>query len=127
MQTDSSLPAGILRWAARRPQLAAAALRWGNAYRRNGARLLLGVLLTLLAACGLAEIPETGLILDWLGRTVIVTVRVTTCLFALSTSRRRERAAAEAANSWLAPLPAVHPVSLIVVWGTSLPPLASVP
>jgi hypothetical protein len=120
VQTDSSLPAGIPRWAARRPQLAAAALRWGNAYRRNGARLLLVVLLTLLAACGLAEIPETGLILDWLGRTVIVTVLVTTCLFALSTSRRRERAAAEAANSWLAPLPAVHPVSLIVVWGTTV-------
>lgn len=120
MQTDSSLPPGIPRWAARRPQVAAAALRWGNAFRRHGAQLLLVVLLTLLAACVLAEIPETGLILGWLGRNVIVTVLVATCLFVLSTSRRRERAAAEAAGSWLAPLPAVSPVALTVAWGTTV-------
>jgi len=120
VQTDSSLPAGIPRWAARRPQVTAAVLRWRNAYRRNGARLVLVVLLTLLAACGLAEIPTIGLILDWLGRNVIVTVLVATCLFVLSTSRRRERAAAEAANSWLSPLPAVSPVSLTVMWGTAV-------
>ncbi|HEX5460737.1 MAG TPA: hypothetical protein VFX20_12260 [Steroidobacteraceae bacterium] len=120
MQADSSLPAGIPRWAARRPHIAAAALRWRNAYRHDGARLLLVVLLTLLAACGLAEIPAAGLILDWLGRNVIVTVLVATCLFALSTSRRKERAAAEAARSWLTPLPCVSPVSLTVMWGTTV-------
>lgn len=120
MQTDGSLPAGVPRWAARRPQVSAAALRWGNAYRRHRARLLLVVLLTLSVACGLAEIPETGLILDWLGRNVSVTVLVATCLFVLSTSRRRERAAADAASSWLAPLPAASPVALTVVWGTTM-------
>ena len=100
--------------------MAAAVLRWRNTYRRNGARLLLAVLLTLLAACGLAEIRETGAILGWLGRNVIVTVLAGTCLFVLSTSRRRERAVAEAASSWLTPLPCFSPVSLTVMWGTTV-------
>ena len=72
--------------------MVAAALRRRNAYRLNGAWILLIVLLALVAACGLAEIPETGLILGWLGRNVIVTVLLATCLFVLSATRRREAA-----------------------------------
>lgn len=98
----------------------AAALRWKNAYRLNGARIFLIVLLPLAAACGLAEIPHTGLILDWLGRNVIVTGLVATCLFVFSSSRRRERAVAAAASSWLTPLPAVTSVSLTVMGGTAV-------
>lgn len=100
--------------------MAAATLRWRNACRRNGARLLVIALLTLVAACGVAEIPATGPVLSWLGRNVIVTLLAATCLLALSTSRRRERALAEAASSWLSPLPAVSPVSLTVIWGTAV-------
>lgn len=98
----------------------AAALCWRNAYRRKRTRLALIVLPALAVACGLAEIPRTGLILGWLGGNVIVTVLAATCLFALSASRRRERAVAEAGDSWLAPLPAVSPVSLTVIWGTTV-------
>lgn len=95
-------------------------LRWRNAYRLHGARIFLIVLLALAAACGLAEISQTGLILGWLGGNVIVTALAATCLFALSTSHRRERAVTEAANSWITPLPAVSPVSLTVIWGTTV-------
>lgn len=98
----------------------AAALRWKNAYRLKGARTLLIVLLPLAAACGLAEIPGTGLVLDWLGQNVIVTALVATCLFVLSTTRLKERAVAAAAHSWLTPLPAVTSVSLTVMGGTAV-------
>jgi hypothetical protein len=47
-----------------------------------------------------------------------VTFVLAVCLAGLSTIRRRERAAAEAANSWLTPLPAATPVFLHTIWGT---------
>lgn len=118
MQKHSPLPAGVPRWVASRPHAAAALLRWMNAYRRGRARILLMLLLVLAAACGLAEIPQTGLVLGWLGSNVVVTFVLAVCLVGLSTTRRRERAAAEAANSWLTPLPAVTPVFRHVLLGT---------
>jgi hypothetical protein len=118
VQKHRSLPTGILRWAARRPHSAAALLRWMNAYRCGRARILLIVLLPLAAACGLAEIPWAGLVLGWLGSNVVVTFVLAICLVGLSTIRRRERAAAEAASSWLTPLPAARPVFGHILLGT---------
>ena len=118
MQTHGSLPASVPRWAARRPHAAAALLRWMNAYRRSRARMLLMLLLALGGACGLAEIPQTGLVLGWLGSNVVVTFVLAVCLVGLSTTRRRERAAIEAANSWLTPLPAATPVFRYILLGT---------
>jgi hypothetical protein len=112
------MSAGVPRWAARHPHVAAAVLRCRNAYRRSRARILLLVLLALAVACALAEMPPTGLVLGWLGRNVVVTFVVASCLFGLSAIRGRERAAAAAANSWLTALPAASPVSLRVLWGT---------
>ncbi|MGH8298579.1 MAG: hypothetical protein ACRES6_04750 [Steroidobacteraceae bacterium] len=110
--------AGVPRWAARHPHVAASLLRWRNACRQSSARILLIILLAPAAACALAGIPQTGLVLAWLGRNVVVTFVVASCLFGLSAIRRRERSAAEAANSWLAALPAASPVFLRVLWGT---------
>jgi hypothetical protein len=93
-------------------------LRWTNTYRRSRARLLLILLLALAASCGLAEIPQTGLVLGWLGSNVVVTFVLAVCLFGLSAIRRRERAAADAASSWLTPLPAASPVFQHMLWGT---------
>jgi len=76
------------------------------------------LLLVVAAACGLAEIPQTGLVLGWLARNVVVTFVLAVCLFGLSAVRRRERAAAEAANSWLTPLPAANPTFLHMTFGT---------
>jgi hypothetical protein len=80
--------------------------------------VLLILLLALAASCGLAEIPQTGLVLGWLGSNAVVTLVLAVCLFGLSTIRRRERAAAEAAISWLTPLPAASPVFRQMLWGT---------
>lgn len=80
--------------------------------------MLLIILLVLAAACGLAEIPWTGFVLGWLGSNVVVTFVLAVCLVGLSTIRRRDRAAAEAANSWLTPLPAARPVFRHVLLGT---------
>ena len=118
MQKHSTLPAGVPRWTARRPHAAAALLRWTNTYRRSRARVLLILLLVLAAACGLAEVPQTGRVLAWLGSNVVVTFVLAVCLFGLSTTRRRERAAAEAASSWLTPLPVESPVFRHMLWGT---------
>jgi hypothetical protein len=119
VQKHGSLPAGIARWAARRPYSAAALLRWMNAYRRGRARMLLILLLVLAAACALAQIPWTGLVLGWLGSNVVVTFVLAVCLVGLSTIHRRDRAAAEAASSWLTPLPAARPVFRHILSGTA--------
>lgn len=116
MQRSDSLPAGVPRFAACRPHLLAALLSCSNAYRRGRARIFLILLLALAVAGGVIEIPATALILGWLGRNVVVTVIFAACLCGVSMLRRRERAAAAAADSWLAALPAPSPVSLLVVW-----------
>lgn len=120
MQKYSSLPTDIPQWAAHRPHLAAALLRWRNAYRQRRLQPVLILLITLATACGLAELPQTGPILAWLGRNVVVTFVVAAWLFGLSALRRRERAAAEIAHSWLSALPAVSPMSLRVMSGTAV-------
>jgi len=119
VQDPSPLPPGVPRWMARRPHVAAALLRWRNVYRRSRARTLLIVILAFAAACGLAEVPQTGTVLDWLGRNVVVTFVLAVCLFALSVNRRRERAAVAAASSWLTALPAGASVSLRVMSRTA--------
>lgn len=118
MQGDSSLPAGVARWTARRPHVAAALLTWRNVYRRSTALTFFVALLALAAASGLAEIPQTGRVLAWLGRNVVVTFVLAVCLFGLSVIRRRERAAIAAASSWLTALPATGSASLRVISGT---------
>ena len=118
MRNYSSLPPGIPRWAARRPYLAVALLRWLNVCRSRGALTLLIALIGLATACGLAEIPQTGWVLGWLGRNGLVTFVIAVCLFGLSVIRRRERAEQEAANSWLAALPAASSVSVRVIAGS---------
>jgi len=80
--------------------------------------MLLMLPLVLAAACGLAELPQTGLVLGWLGSNVVVTFVLAVCLVGLSTTRRRERTEAEVANSWLTPLPAATPVFRRVLLGT---------
>lgn len=120
MQEYSSLPAGVPRWAARHPHSAVVLLRWTNACRRSGTRLPLILLLVLAVACGLAEMPQTGFVLGWLGSNVVVTFVLTVCLAGLSTIRRRERAGAEVANSWLTPLPAASPVFLHMIGGAGV-------
>jgi hypothetical protein len=107
-------------WAVRRPHAAAALLRWGNLYRRSRTRVLLILLLGSMAAATLAEVPQTGRILDWLGRNVVVTFAAAACLFGLSAVRRRERLTAEAARSWLAATPVASPVGLEMIWGTAV-------
>jgi hypothetical protein len=47
-----------------------------------------------------------------------VTFVLAVCLFGLSAIRRRERAAAEAATSWLTPLPVASPLLRQMLWGT---------
>lgn len=107
-------------WAVRRPHAAAALLRWGHLYRRSRTRVLLILLLGPMAAAGLAEVPQTGRILDWFGRNVVVTFVAAACLFGLSAVRRRERLTAEAARSWLAATPVASPVGLEMIWGTAV-------
>jgi hypothetical protein len=98
--------------------VAAALLRWLNVYRERRALTLLIALVALAVAGGLAEIPQTDLLLYWLGHNVVVTFVIAVCLFGLSASRRRERAAEEVANSWLAALPVPRSVFLRVMTGS---------
>lgn len=100
-----------------RPHLASRLLICRNACRYRRARML--ALAALWAAGGgaLALLPPTGPILGWLGRNWAVTFLIATCGFALSVARTRERAAREAATSWLAALPGPSPVRLQLVAG----------
>jgi hypothetical protein len=82
--------------------------------------MFLILLLALAGACALAAIPQTGSVLGWLGDNALVTLVAAACLFGLSAIRRRERAATEAATSWLAALPAADSLSLRVAWGTAV-------
>jgi hypothetical protein len=107
-------------WAGSHPHAAAALLRWGNRYRHNPTRALLILLLAFLGAAALAAVPQTGVILGWLGSHLIVTFVVAVCLFALSALRRRERMALAAAHGWLAATPAGSPAYLEMTAGTAV-------
>jgi len=110
-----SLPAGIPRRLARRPHLAAALLRWRNAWQLRRSRTLLTLTLSVAGVLALLEIPPTGPALSWLGANWAVAFAVVLCLFALATARHRERAERDAAVSWLAALPAASPARLRAV------------
>lgn len=115
MQEIESLPAGVPRWVAARPHLAGTLVLWRNAFRCRRKRMLLRAALIAAGCVGLAVLPPTGPILEWLGRNWAVTFVIVTCIFTLSTARHRQRATLEAARSWLASLPAASPARLRVV------------
>jgi hypothetical protein len=102
----SSLPAGIPGLLARRPHLAAALLRWRNAYHFRRARVLCVAALIVALAAGLVAAPPTGPVLGWLAGNPPITFLISACLFGVAAVRRRARMQLEAATSWLAALPA---------------------
>lgn len=115
MQQIEPLPPGVPRWIAARPHLASTLILWRNAYRYRRKRMLLRTAVIATACVGVAVLPPTGPILEWLGRNWAVTFVIVTCVFTLSTARHRQRATLEAARSWLASLPAAAPARLRVV------------
>jgi hypothetical protein len=119
VQEIHSLPAGLPRWVAVRPHLACRLLTWRNAYRQSPRRTALSAALIAGAIGVVAIVPPTGPILTWLGTNWAVTFVIATSGFALSTARRRQRAAMEAATSWLASLPVPGPARGRVVIGTA--------
>lgn len=119
MQEPDSLLAGIPRWAAARPHLSTRLLLWRNAYRYRRGRMLAFAALIAAGCAAVVALPPTGPILGWLGGNWAVTFVIATCAFALSTARRRQHAAIEATNSWLAALPPANPVRLQIVVATA--------
>lgn len=119
MQELNSLLAGLPRWTAARPHLASRLLLWRNAYRCRRGRTLAFAALIAAGGAAVVALPPTGPVLGWLGENWAVTFVIATCAFALSTARRRQHAAIEAATSWLASLPRAHPVRLQIVAATA--------
>jgi hypothetical protein len=101
------------------PHLSSRLLAWKNAYRFRRGRTLFATALIVVGAGVVAALPPTGPILGWLGRNWAVTFVIATCIFTLSTARRRQHASIAAATSWLASLPTGVPVRLQVVVGTA--------
>jgi hypothetical protein len=101
----SSLPVRIPRPLARRPHLAAALLRWRNAYRLRRARVRAIAVLGLALLAALLWAPPTGPVLRWLAGSPIIAFAVSACLFGLAAARDQERLRCAAASSWLAALP----------------------
>lgn len=100
------------------PHLSSRLLAWKNAYRYRRGRTVLAAALIVVAVGVVAVLPPTGPILGWLGENWAVTFVITVSSFTLSTARRRQRASIAAATSWLAALPARHPVRMQVAIGT---------
>ncbi|MBW4051857.1 MAG: hypothetical protein HIU85_10400 [Proteobacteria bacterium] len=126
MSQPGSLPANVPRRLSRRPHLAAALLRWRNAFRLRRARTLgIGALCAALVAVVLA-VPPTGAILQWFGASPIITFAVSACLFGLSAVRRQERMRSDAAISWLAALPVPSSSVLRLVLAAAIRLLAAI-
>ncbi|MGH8289083.1 MAG: hypothetical protein ACREV7_08650 [Steroidobacteraceae bacterium] len=106
------------RWMGAHPHLASRLLLFRNAFRYKRGRTLLSAALMVAGCAVVAVLPPTGPILGWLGRNWAVAFVITTCVFALFTARRRQRASIEAATSWLAALPAGSPVVMRVIIAT---------
>jgi hypothetical protein len=119
VQELNPLLAGLPRWAAARPHLAGRLLLWRNAYRFRRRRTLAFAALIAVGCGAVVALPPTGPILGWLGGNWAVTFVIATCAFALSTARRRQRAAIDATTSWLASLPPANPVRLQIVAATA--------
>ncbi len=106
MSRASSLPPGIPRLLARRPHLAAALLRWRNAYRFRRGRVLCVAALIVALTAALVAAPPTGRALRWLAGSPPVIFLISACLFGLVAARRQARIQLDAASSWLSALPA---------------------
>lgn len=107
------------RWMAARPHLAGRLLVWRNCLRYQRRRIVLTAALILGGIVVVAGLPPTGPSLEWLGRNWAVAFVIVTCVSTLATARRRQRAAIEAATSWLAALPVGRSVWLSVVAATA--------
>ena len=107
------------RWIAARPHLATRLLLWRNAYRLRRTRLLVRAALIAGGCAVVTTLEPTGPILGWLGHNWTVTFAIATCVFALSSARRRQRAAIAATTSWLASLAAPSPMRMQVLAGTA--------
>lgn len=105
------------RWMAAHPHLSSRLLAWTNAYRYRRGRTFFPALLIIVGVGVVAVLPPTGPILGWLGGNWAVTFVIATCVFTLSTARRRQHASIVAATSWLASLPVRNPVWMQVAMG----------
>lgn len=124
MPRASSLPTALPRRLASCPHLAAALLRWRNAYRLGRPRILaLAALCAALAVLVLLA-PPAAAVLQWLAGSPVVTFAISGCLFGLSAVRRAELIRSDAATSWLAALPARSSSLLRLVAGAGLGLLA---
>jgi hypothetical protein len=101
-----SIPAGIPRLLARRPHLAAALLRWRNAYRVRRGRVRCVAALIVALTAGLLAAPPTGPVLRWLADNPPITFLISACLFGLVAVRGLARIQLDAGTSWLSALPA---------------------
>src|SRR5487761_592629 len=120
------LPAGIPRRLARRPHMAAALLRWRNAYHLRRVRVLSGAALALALALGVLAAPPTGPVLQWLAASPVITFAISAGLFGLAAIRRQARIQIDGASSWLSALPVASSPLLRLVWGTCAWLLAAV-
>jgi hypothetical protein len=109
----------VPRWMAAHPYLSSRLLAWKNAYRYGRGRTFFAAALIIVGVGVVAVLPPTGPILGWLGQNWAVTFVIAAAIFTLSTARRSQHAAIEAAASWLASLPSGIPVRMPVVLGTA--------
>lgn len=122
----SSLPAGVPRGLARRPQLAVALLEWRNAWHLRPLRILTLAGLGVALVAGLLTAPPTGRVLQWLAANPVILFAVGAGLFGLWAVRRQARIQADAARSWLSALPVSGSPLLRLVSGTAAWLLAAV-
>lgn len=85
--------------------MAAALLRWRNAYHLRRAWVFGIAALTIALALGLLAAPPTGAMLQWLAGSPVITFAISACLFGLAAVRAQARLQADATSSWLAALP----------------------
>jgi len=99
--------------------LAAALLRWRNAYHLRRARFLSVTALALALVSGLLAASSTGRVLEWLAGNPVITFAISAGLFGLSAVRRQARIQADAASSWLSALPTMSSPLIRLALGTA--------
>lgn len=106
--------------------MAAALLRWRNAYHLRRARTCSIAALAVALVVAVLVVPPTGPVLEWFAGNPVITFAVIACLFGLSAVRRQARLQADATSSWLSALPVTSAPLLRLVLGTAARLVAAV-